>query len=199
MAVSKVQIVNMGLSHLREHSIDSFTESTNEAKLASLWYDQCVKQALEFVDWPFARRRKALALHGDDPPEGVWSYRYALPDDCVSPRYFQHPVSRKSLHEPFSQELSEDGSELTLLTDVESAVLIYTRLVDNPALYPATFVSALSHLIAYRFAMSVTGKRSMASDQFQLYTREALQAAASSLNTEIADQPRDADWITARA
>lgn len=199
MATSKVQIANMALLHIGDSTIESFTEESNEALRVSIWYEPCVKEALESYDWSFARRRATLALHGDDAPEGEWTFRYVLPDDCLKPLRLVNPAGKTADKVPYTLELDDSAAERTLLTDLESAKLVYTANIQDPVFYPMQFVVALSHLLAARLAYANTAKRTLASDQYNLFIRFMGVAAAGDHNAETPDPPREAEWIRGRA
>ncbi|MDA0798712.1 MAG: hypothetical protein O2884_08590 [Chloroflexi bacterium] len=198
MPLSRVQIANMALLHIGDSTIESLSEQSNEALRANIWFDNCVKEAFEAYDWSFARRRATLALHGDDAPETDWAYRYVLPSDCVMPLRLVNPSGKTADKTAFTVELDDDAAERTLLTDLEDAVLVYTREVTDPAFYSATFVAALSHLLAARLAYANTAKRTLASDQYGLYMSFLPLAAANNFNGETPDKPREAEWIRGR-
>jgi hypothetical protein len=94
LSVSEVSICNMALSKIgASSSIESLTEESAEANECNLWYTFSRRQTLQATDWGFARRRITLATHGDDPPSGVWGYRYQYPSDCLTMRKIESPVS----------------------------------------------------------------------------------------------------------
>src|SRR3546814_8520623 len=92
MADSKVQICNMALSHIGSKStIESVDEPSAAAQQCRLWYEMARRQALGAYNWTFARKRLALAIHNDDPPEGLWNFRYQYPADCLKAREIENP------------------------------------------------------------------------------------------------------------
>ena len=94
MAISSVKIANFALSKVgTDSTIETLTENSAEAKACNLWFETARKQALSAYDWPFARKRLALAVHGDDPPD-EWAYRYQYPADCVKARFVENPVGK---------------------------------------------------------------------------------------------------------
>lgn len=199
LGLSKVQIANMALSNLGDSSsIEAFTEQTPQARQVRLWYDVSRIATLEAFDWSFARKRRALALHGDDPPDGVWSYRYQYPDDCVSARMFENPLGHEANAIPFKVEQSEDGFEKTILTDLEDAVLVYTKDVENPGLYTLHFAKALSYILAHHMAISITGKISMQDKMFERWQLFIALAPSFDANESIQREPREAEWIRGR-
>lgn len=207
--LSSVKIANMALANIGAKStIESFNESSTEALICSLWYDHSRKEALEAYDWSFARKRIALAKHGDEPP-AEWAFRYQYPSDCVKARRIPHEgllyVDRNESYlytpntVPFIVELSEDGDNKSILTDMGGAKLVYTKDVTNVMLYSAAFVTALSYKLAHNIAFSLTGKMSIKEVMLGIFAQEVRAAAAQDFN-EGMDRPReDASWIKARS
>ena len=199
MTVTKVKIANMALSHIGESTIESTTELSAEAGRVDIFYDVALQRCLEWYNWPFARRSQTLALHIDAAPQTRWQFRYALPSDLVKCRTIENVAGADADPVPYVLENDDAAAELTLLTDVQEASLIYTFLMEQPERFPADFVLGLSHQLAYLMAYSQTGKRALAGDQLNLFQTFMAQAAASALNEEMPGAPREAEAIRARA
>lgn len=215
MAVSKVEICNMALAHIGRSAtlIESIDERSVEARQCRLWYEPCRREVLEAHDWHFARRRLALALHADDPPD-QWGYRYQLPSDLIAVRSIENPFAAGTVFTRFDPtanwgsltdavayelEVADSGEEVTLLTDMQDAVLFYTRDQEATATFPALFVNALSHYLAGKVAMALTGKKQIQDDQAGAFRQALRVASASSANQSVALPGRDAEAIRARA
>lgn len=214
--ISDVIIARMALTHVgARNTIESLSENSPEAKVCKLWYDPSRKQALEAFDWNFARKRQALAVHNDAPPEGVWLFRYQYPADCIAARRVENPVisatsggvftSEAFKHVvgvnpdavPFEIETSNDGT-ISILTDLEDAILVYTFDLTNENLFPMMFVEAHSRVLAARIAFSLTAKRSIADDQFRMFLALVSAAEKRNANEQVQKPPRDAEWIRGR-
>ena len=195
-SLSKVQIGNLALSNVgSKSSIESFEERSTEARRIKQWYDVSRQQVLEAFDWGFARKRQDLALHGDDPPD-QWSYRYQYPSGCVAFRRIWNPAGEKERPIPYSMETSS-GTK-SILTNMEDAVGIFTDDVMDTTLFSSNFNLALSYLIGFYIAMSITGKRTIKKDCWEVYRALIAQAPALDFNQDMQDEPRDADWIAGR-
>ncbi len=207
VGLSETQIGNMALSHIGARSrIESLGENRAEATEINLWYDWSRRQILEAFDWGFARKRLKLALHGDtisttstDPLAGVWGFRYQYPADAIVMRKIQHPNAPPDDAIPFDIELNLDGTQKTILTDMNDAVGVYTSDITSPTLFSPFFVSTLSHLIAHYVAFPLTGKRNIKGDELQIYNEMIRLAPAHSANERMGEPPRDTDWIRARS
>ncbi len=202
-AVSKVQIGNFALAHVGTRStIESFTENSTEAPLVALWYDYCRVEALEAFDWSFARRRLVLATIAIGIAEDRWTYRYQYPSDCVAFRKIAGEDTTRSDDAadpfPYAIEMTDDQSAKSILTDVESAVGVYTFDQEITSFFSAHFVNTLSRLLAHRIAPSLTGKQSIIDGQWQEYQSMLRTAPAHNANEQMEPPPRDAEWIRGR-
>ena len=111
----------------------------------------------------------------------------------------QNAVAPPNDASPFDIELSVNGEQKTILTNVEDAIAVYTFNLTATDLFSAMFVQALSHLLASQIAFSLTGKRKIQTDQFNFYQNVLRAAMASNANEQVSSAPRDADWIRARS
>lgn len=200
-SISTVAICNMALSHIGAHSsIEDIAEASAEAEACSKWFDWSRVQTLAPYKWNFARRRAALALHGDAAPTGVWTYRYALPDGYVRARYIENSLGWAEDAVPFELETSDDGSENTILTDQRDATLVYTFDQTDATMWSPEFVDALAWRLAANIAFEITRDRGIAKDCDQRFYQLALpMAVASNANESRPRGPRDAEGIRARA
>ncbi len=147
VSISPVRIGNMALSHIgTTATIEAFTENSVEARQINLWYDFSRQQALEAMDWNFARKRQFLALHSDDPPTYDWLYRYQYPSGALVIRRLVNPLGLEANVVPFRVENSSDGETKTVLTNLEDAEAEYTFDLTSTSLFSPLFVEALSFL-----------------------------------------------------
>lgn len=199
MATSAVAIGNMALGHVASRvTIESFTEQSAEAGQVNLWYDISRLQTLEAFNWNFARRRQALALHSDDPPLALWSFRYSVPSDVVVMREIENPLGKTADAIPFQIEQNASGTGKTLLTNAEDAVAVYTFDLEDPSMFSPHFIQMLSLKLGSNIAFSMSGKRQMRIDLLQWYNALLLEAPAYNFNEEVSDPPREAESIRGR-
>jgi hypothetical protein len=199
MPATAVSIGNLALSHIGASSrITTLADSTAEAKQVNLWYDQCRQEALTAYNWSFARKRDALVAHSDDADEEEWFYRYTYPADCLVLRKIVNPYSKTDNAIPYTIENSDDDTERTILTNVDTATVIYTSDEDDPAKFSVAFVNALSFLIASRICYALTGKADLQDNMLKNYGAWMRMGAAYDANELVDDEPRDAEWIRER-
>ena len=212
LSVSEVSICNMALSKIgASSSIESLTEDSAEAKECNLWYTFSRKQALASNDWSFARRRLTLATHGDDPPDGIWGYRYQYPSDCIQFRKIESPVSGAGVWSPeekrlvadadaipFSIELDEDQDSKSILSNLDNAIGVYTMNLTEVTLFSEFFVTALSTAIAVNVAYALTKKSKLEDKMAQRFQQLILVAQAVDGNEQMESPPREASWHRGR-
>lgn len=195
--VTEVSICNMALSHLGGRGrISSLSEASEEARQCSLHYRSARDETLRALPWPFAAKRKSLALTGEPPPPG-WGFSCEYPADCLAPRYLA-PPARGEASPPFEVGVSSDLSRRLIHADVASPVLVYTARVANPALFDPMFASALAFRLAAYVAMPLTGRVETMQALTALFARALDAAAAAALNEANPPAARDAEWIRAR-
>lgn len=179
---SVVQICNMALSHLGDTGIISSIDPPDgsiQAGRCSVFYPIARKVILEARDWGFATRRATLALL-TDPPSG-WLYRYALPSGQLRVVKVLPPSVDTGEHsEPFTLEALADGT-VTLLTDTEQATCLFIQEVNNSAVFPPTFTSALAWLLASYLAGPVIKGKEGASFGEYCYNRYATELAVAAM------------------
>ena len=210
--ISKVLICRMALSAIGAGSIEALDDNTAAASECTTWYDYSRLQALESHNWSFARKRQALAAHSDDPPDS-WSFRYQYPADSIIIRRLQNPILGGTVNAegfvlgtagdrsdaiPFEIELDDDQDAKSILTDLDSAVAVYTFDQSNTALFSPYFVRMLSAQLAGNIAYALTAKPELEDKMFARFTTLQLAAPAFNANEGMQSPPRDADWIRGR-
>ena len=96
---TKIVIINRALVHCKVEMIASLDESSQAARLANLFYDNCRTSVLRACDWRFATVKKTMTLLGsaeqalaypdDQSKQDVipkWNYTYAYPIRCARVR-----------------------------------------------------------------------------------------------------------------
>lgn len=198
MALSDIQICNMGLSHAGSRSsIESFNEASTEAAQCKIWYSHSRQQALEMFNWNFARKRATLSLHAEAAPDGVWAFRYTYPADCISAREIENPLGPDADAMPFEIETDSNGFK-SILTNVEDAKLIYTFDQKNPNTFTTFFTSLLAWVLASNVTYSLTGKQSNVDRALNNVLNLQIMAPAMDANERVDRKPREAEAIRFR-
>jgi len=161
---SVVGIVNSALIKLGADTISALTEDSPEARAANARYESLRDEVLRAHPWNFALVRAELARLLDAPLFGA-AHHYQLPADCLR-------VMATEGAEPFEIE----GNRL--LTDAESARILYVRRVADPNLFDAMFRETLALRIAADLAYKLVSSTTLAQSMMQLY-REHLALTRS--------------------
>jgi hypothetical protein len=152
-----VAICNLARGHLGYSTIESPSEVTSGASLASSLYNIALKNVLSEtgVDWGFARKRSLLtqttiAIDG-------YEYVYLKPSDCVQPRYLLiglnvYDVLSGGVQASSFKEFYISDETVVLATNLANATLEYTAFVGNSSIYPPYFVMAFSYALAILMA-----------------------------------------------
>lgn len=165
MATSVVSICNLALSHIGDRatltSIDPPEGSAQADYCAQFWpiaRDEC----LSAYDWGFARRTvDVAAFETEDHPR--WQYAFARPADFLVARALELPADAQTTlnpGNPYFEEGTLANGQAVFYTDVESAVLRYTRSVNDPSRYPPLFLGGVAYFLAAYLAGPVVKGRS---------------------------------------
>lgn len=187
---SKLEIMQLALAACGSaRLVASPTESTQEARLCSQFYGFARDATLADLDWPWARKRAALAARG--APPAAWGHSYALPSDCLAPREIWSGLRapREDQRIPWELGAAPSGQEGLLFTDQESAILVYTARLDVPELYPPAFAQAAAEKLASLIAGPLTGDPARAAALEDRYRIALARAAADALRTGQEDRP----------
>lgn len=154
---SVVQVCNMALSHIgSEARVSSISppDGSVEAGHCATFYDLARTELIEPGTWRFALARAALAQLTNDST--TWLYAYALPSDCQRALRILTPGTALTVFTQDTVDVSptdEGSADFTIEGDVlysnePDAVLVYSRDVTDVSRFPASFISALSYMLA---------------------------------------------------
>jgi hypothetical protein len=209
---SVVQICNMALSHIgSEARVASISppDGSVEAGLCATFYDLARTEMLEPGNWAFALKRVTLAEVTN--PSTVWAYAYAKPSDCERALRILRPsvaitvFTQDLVVEPHTDDRDSAPFDIegeVILTNEPDAVLVYTRDLTDSTKFPASFVSALSYLLASYLAGPIVkgteGVR-LGDAMRERALRMADVSATSSANASSADNLPQSTILSVRA
>jgi hypothetical protein len=209
MADSDTEICNMALGHLgidAEIGILS-TERSAEARACRKYFTTVRDQCLRDFPYPFSKKLATLAEitnaedDEDTHPTEEWDYQYAVPSDCLMPRKIQSGTRQdtRDSRVAFLEAYGDSGQ--VIFTDMDDAILEYTKRVDSAVRYPADFVMACSLRLAAVIAPQLTGGDpfKLGIQALQKYKIEISIAKANAANEEQPEETPDAEWIRARS
>lgn len=196
----RVEIFNLALSRVGvTKEVMDPSELSQEAKKCRLFYERKFKLSLCQYPWPFATRRRELALL-ETFTSGPWFYRYAMPADCEKPQSIQPPTPNPTDDElvPWEIEAHPETGERTLLTNEVNAILVYTSNEIPEAFFPEHFVEVLAWNLAVELAMPLTKKADVLTAAVNGARTALLYARTSQLN-ENQNQPEpESEFLRAR-
>jgi hypothetical protein len=202
MAVSKAQICNMALAHIKQTlttiaNLDSDTGNT--AVNCRIHYDTARQFVLAGHDWNFATKRKTLADISPATMSPVtWGYRYAYPSDCIKFQEIER-LTKTSVPVKYKIEAKDDGSALSILTDMEDARAVYTFDLDNTSMFSPGFISALSWYLASELAPALSGSETLQQACLAVYSGVASRASSQDSQQQEHPDELDSPWDRARA
>lgn len=185
MANTTVTICNRALSRIG-HTIliSSLTESRLEAEQCNLHFEPSRDAVLEDHPWSFATKRVELAeLASVERTD--WEYVYAAPSDMLVARHIVLPGTRNPASDsriPYVVEANDAGDGQVILTDQEDAELLYTTRHTAVAVWPQSFVDALTWRLAIELALGIKKDRALAGDMAKGYQAQLVRAAVNNAN-----------------
>lgn len=152
---SIVAICNSALRKLKANSITSLTDNSEAARLCNAAWPEIRDEVLRSHPWNFALVRATLARIDETPSFG-FDFVFQLPVDCLRVMQLEERLSRFSVTDNVGRRhtvrpvYKVEGRRL--LTDEETARMLYVRRVEDPVEYDALFFSA----VAWRMAMELS-------------------------------------------
>lgn len=150
---SEVSICNLALSHLGDEatvsSIDP-PEGSAQASHCAQFYPSARDSLLEMHDWKFATVR--VMLSEIDVETWNWSYAYAVPNDMIRAcSVLPSTAVNDSEAVDYVLQTQEDGAVI-ILTNLESASLVFIKRVTDPVKFSPLFEITLSWFLASMLA-----------------------------------------------
>lgn len=171
MATTDIKICNAGFIMCGADEINSFSDNTFEAKLASSVYTETKETLLQYYPWRFSLRQKDLGGALVAPPEFKWDYKYQLPSDCL--RIIQ--LEREEDYELYDRQV---------YTSAKPCKIVYQRNIAEADM-PSYFVRALQFHLARIFAMSLQEDP----NKFTIFDRAADKETARARQLDAQQQP----------
>jgi len=199
MAVTKVQICNMALTHIGiKQLISAITDDNEEAAMCNLHYDSALETALHEADWGFARRRYTLVAEAGTPPD-PWSYQYQWPTNCIRVLRIDDELLRRRVESRPQYRFETNGSGARIIyTNWADAVVIYTYNETDDQIYTPAFSYYLSWVLAARIAGPLTSSEKLADRTEKRAMMELERAVAKDYEREEEGPELEASWIDAR-
>lgn len=176
---SEVSLCNVALGLCsNEANIASLVEGSVEAQLCAQFYPLARDELLAAYNWNFCTKRVALATITN--LWSGWQYCYAKPNDCLSAICVLLPNATDDTQtQDYIQELTTDaqGNDVqAIYTNVQSAVLKYTKMIVDPTKFSSLFNSTLPFLLAGYLAGPLTKDQSLQKAMFAEAERRVIAA-----------------------
>lgn len=170
METTKLNICNLALSILGQAALSSLSEVNNRATLCKQYYDIVRQQVLREHDWSFARCQEKLLLVREEDFGNKMAYIYQKPANCL----FVSKVYNDALHgglkeQQFKLEFDNLSKKEVIRTECAEAYAEYTKNITDTSMFDAPFVDAMSALMAYKMAHSLTGSLEITKMAYQQY------------------------------
>jgi len=141
MAISETSIANMALARIGAKRVNDIDTSPSEEGIqCRTHYEQARDSLLRSHAWRFAIGRSTLSAD-TTAPEFEWAYQYILPVDCL------RVIDLYDSENSFALE----GDRL--LTNDNSASILYVRRITDPTKFDSMFVEILVLALALRIVM----------------------------------------------
>jgi hypothetical protein len=157
-----------------------------------------------------------------------WQYEYTWPQDCVRLRQVKPPFSTPNAgtnpvpmwpgvntsdasfvpgimdlekRTPYQISLDQDanGNNIkVILTNIEYALIVYTRLIDDPNLWDDEFSEAFVFMLASHLVGALIGDKQMDKALYEKAQQAALTARAVDANEQPVSPNHMPDWIRVR-
>ena len=155
MAVTAVTIASRAMNMIGGNEISSFSETSNEAKVANNLYEPIVEAALTMHRWRFASGQSVLSRL-TAAPAARWDAAYQIP---TSPKVLLiHGITITDI--PIDYDRYED--KIYCNADVNDAVYMDYAYYPGEANWPPYFVKAVQLELAATFAGSLARKGDLA-------------------------------------
>lgn len=158
---------------------------SREASICRLHYPAARKKIFGAFSWPELTAYERLALRAVRDFSQTWlptnptpgySFRYAYPERCARPRYlFDYSRFEISLSETDEQVINANTAE---------AVLVYTKDVENPALWSSDLFDAVTYELAARINMSRSGKQNLTDSLRNQAASLIIEASVAQANSD---------------
>lgn len=173
MATSVVGICNIALGNLGANLISSLGETTAEATLCNVHWDNVRRSLLSAHPWNFAIKRQQLTALSTAPVYG-YKYAYQLPSDCL-----------RVLTVDGNYDYKIEGRRV--LTNESTCFLKYVYDNTDVTSWTDSFVDLASTRLQLELAYGITKSTSQKEQAMQLYEYKLRDARNLDAQQDITD------------
>lgn len=180
VAVSVVDICNEALVLIGQDEIVALTDATSRAKVCNRLYPSVRDAVLRAYPWNCAMVYAALTVDAA-PPAWGFTYRYALPNDCLRVVYLDSDTGTPSPLPVWGDTYS--GAWLLssywmtrfkvvgrwFYSNQTTANIRYISRVTDPGLWDTLLKTAIIERLAAQFSIPLKGDKALAKAQMEIY------------------------------
>ena len=164
---TSIDVANRAIGLLGGRPITSFTEESNEARIAKAMYLSTRDTVLRAYPWASLKRRAALAKLAENPISG-FAHQFQLPSDCL--RVLEvHNVER------LSDQFWEVNGDLILTDEAKISIVYLSSKVPEDKM-SSHLVQALAYHLASEMAYAMTGSNQAQVNFNNLYQQILMEA-----------------------
>jgi len=209
MVTSETEIANMALTLCGHSTITSLDNATNGSSLCKLHYANARDGLLRSHPWNFAVKRLALASVASPGVPFEYTYKFALPDDCLK---VIRTSDEATGYVPAAAVYGYPGlvgvgagntyriEGRYILTNSDTMSVEYIARITDVTQFDTLFVEALSYKLAALIGMALTDNASLVSNMTSLFNSKMMEARSMDAQE---GTPRDvvesSGWLAARA
>ena len=168
---SEVSICNHALALLGAQAITSLDDPTTQAQLCKRLYPVMRDDVLSLHPWSFATKIVKLSKL-TDPPNSPYSNAFQLPLDMI--RLLDVSSGGSFPEEYVFDDYSVAGE--TICADEDDLWIKYIQRVEDPAVYPPYFSSALGVKLASELALPIVESRELWGNLAEMFERRLSDA-----------------------
>ena len=165
-----VSICSNALRRLGDQAITSLTDDSERARLCNAFYEDARDACLRGYPWNFAINRASLAKLTTAPA-------YGFANQFL---YRNNPYCLRVLSMEFADSIFKIENDPTngrvLLTDEDSANILYIGRITNTTLFDTMFVDVLTAKLALDLAYPITGSVQLQGQMEKLYKAKLSEA-----------------------
>jgi hypothetical protein len=158
-----LELCNRALGQIAAGAIASFDEGSLEARECERFAQPLLDELADWTEWRWLVKRVGLAIVTNDRP-AEWLYAYAQPTDMAQPLAIREPEEDAQglptfgpyafpMQDSFPLAFLNEGG--VIYTNVEAAVLVYTRNSVTPADLPPLVQRAFELELGARIALPI--------------------------------------------
>jgi hypothetical protein len=217
---------NLALSYLDlSQNVKSITENSPQAGYCNQFWDRARKIVLEQCYWSFATKAVAMSLLLDQgliPVSQIimpgWRFIYQRPVDCLKAQavttqygiranpYMMYwwqttsniPIQWSTYRPPWAEMMDPSGQSWDIMTDQDSAWLVYTTDPPNFGIYPETAVDCIAWQLSTLIAGPASANQKAKQNAIKMAALSLSRALATNLNEQQTDPYPESPSITVR-